>query len=112
MRKVLTALLFSLPFFLNADIEKAKESDYTFNQDKMIVDCGEIFLVSPFDSQDGLTVYNFNGQRLWEVRFYAKILSIDVQPDVVLVFSKDRGGHSTFLTCINRINGRILWERP
>lgn len=77
----------------------------------MIVDRGEIYLVSSFDSQDGVTVYNFNGQRLWEVRFFAKVLSIDVQPDVVLVFSKDRYGHSTYLTCINRINGRILWER-
>lgn len=86
--------------------------DYEFNQERMYVDRGEIFLLSSFKMEDGLTVYNFNGQRIWEVKFHAKILSWSVQSGIILVFSKDRNGHTTYLTCLDRNNGRVLWERP
>jgi len=88
------------------------EFDYDFNKERMIVDHGEIFLISSLHNEDGVTVYNFNGQRLWEARFHAKIISWNVQPDVVLIFSKDRYGFSTFITCLDRFTGRVLWERP
>jgi hypothetical protein len=115
MRQLFSLLFTAVSFFCLMPVSggvTVPQYDYDFNQDRMIVDRGEIFLISSFDKQDGLTVYNFNGQRLWEARFHAKILSWDVQPDIILVFSKDRDGHATYLTCIDRFNGRCLWQRP
>lgn len=114
MLRIFSMLLLSASFFCFSPLSGAEtpQFDYDFNQERMIVDRGEIFLISTFKEQDGVTVYNFNGQRLWEVRFSAKIMSWSVQPNIILVFSKDRRGHSTYLTCLERFTGRILWERP
>lgn len=110
---ILTASFLCLPPLIADETHQYyQQYDYDFNQDRMIVDRGEIFLISTFENQDGLTVYNYNGQRLWEVRFHAKIMSWSVQPDIILVFSKARTGHSTYLTCLDRFSGRRLWERP
>lgn len=112
MRSIFTLLFTSCLFLSSLCAAEASQHDYDFNQERMIVDRGEIFLISTFSTQDGLTVYNFNGQRQWEVKFHAKILSWSVQPDIILVFSKDRNGHSTYLTCLDRFTGRCLWQRP
>lgn len=89
-----------------------RTSDYDFNQERMIVDQGMIFLISTFDREDGITAYDYYGNRLWETRFKSKILSWDVQPRLIFVFSKDRFGRSTFLNCLDRVTGIVLWERP
>lgn len=114
MRRFFLVLAIMAPFFSLPALSGAEASsfDYDFNQERMIVDRGEIYLISTFKSQDGVTAYNFNGQRLWEVRFAAKIMSWNVQPAIILVFSKDRDGHSTYLTCLDRFTGRCLWQRP
>jgi hypothetical protein len=113
MNKLFRAIVYSIPLLIAASLSaEIRENDYAFNQERMVVDHGEIFLISTFDKQDGITVYNFNGQRLWEVKFHAKIMSWSIQPDVVLLFSKDRNGSSTYLTCLARTTGRMLWERP
>jgi hypothetical protein len=114
MSKVLRAFLFSLPFLLGVSLSArpSELDDYSFNQERMVVDHGEIFLISTFDNKDGITVYNFNGQRLWEVKFHAKIMSWSFEPDVIFIFSKDRKGGTTYLTCLSRTTGRMLWERP
>ena len=114
MSRILSMLIVTASFFCFSPLSGADmpQFDYEFNQDRMLVDRGEIFLISTFTTQDGVTVYNFNGQRLWEVRFHAKIMSWSVQSDVVLVFSKDRDGHATYLTCLDRRTGRCLWQRP
>lgn len=87
-------------------------SDYGFEQDRMTINRGDVFVVSSFDTQDGITVYDLTGVRLWEARFHAKILAWQVEEDFVLVFSKDRGGTSTYLTCIDRRNGKMVWQKP
>jgi outer membrane protein assembly factor BamB len=114
MNKVVRALLYSLPFLFSVSLTArlSEPDDYSFNQERMIVDHGEIFIISTFDNSDGVTVYNFNGQRLWEVSFHAKIVSWNIQPDVIILFSKDRKGGTTYLTCLSRTTGRMLWERP
>lgn len=88
------------------------ESDFEFKQDRMLVDGSEIYIISSFDNQDGVSAYNFNGQLLWEARFHAKILSWNVQPKIIIVFSKDRDNFATYLTCIDRKTGRCLWQKP
>jgi len=112
MYKFVTAALILLASFNLSGKTIESAFDYDFNQERMIVDHGEIFLISSLNNEDGVTVYNFNGQRLWETRFHAKIISWDVEPDLVLIFSKDRYGYSTFITCLDRFTGRVLWERP
>lgn len=113
MNKVISCLFAGLSLVLGSSLYGyGVDSDYEFHQEKMIVDHGEINIISTFDSQDGISVYNFNGQRLWEVRFHAKIIAWDVQPDIIIVFSKDRDGSCTYLTCLDRITGKCLWEKP
>ena len=112
MRIFLTTLVVLLATVSLSAKTIQSEFDYDFNQERMIVDHGEIFLISSLSNEDGVTVYNFNGQRLWETRFHAKIISWDVQPDVVLIFSKDRLGLATYLTCLDRFTGRLLWQKP
>lgn len=114
MQRIFSLLIIAAAFFYFSPLSGSESSrfDYDFNQDRMLVDHGEIFLVSTFSNQDGVTVYNFNGQRLWEVRFTTKIMSWSVQREIILVFSKDRNGQATFLTCLDRFTGRRLWERP
>ncbi len=101
------ALCFAAPTYADS-----RDRDYDFNQERMIVDRDTIFIISSFDSTDGVSAYDFYGNRLWETRFKSKILSWDVEPNLVLIFSKDRAGRSTFLNCIDRRTGISLWERP
>jgi hypothetical protein len=86
--------------------------DYGFEQERMVIQDSEIYLVSSFDDQDHVTAYNFFGQRLWNRPFFSKIMSWEVHGELIMVFSKDRKGKKTYLTCLNRSNGYILWERP
>lgn len=108
MRSILIALAlcFALPSFADS-----RKNDYDFNQERMLVDQGEIFVISSFDSSDLLTAFDYYGNMLWEVRFNTKVLSWDVQPNLIFVFSKNRSGNKTFVNCIDRTTGIILWER-
>lgn len=110
--KLIKLAVTALVLLSAAPVAAGVSSDYTFEQDRMVIDRGNVFVVSSFDSQDGITVYDFAGVRLWEARFYAKILSWQVEDDFVMVFSKDRNGTSTYLTCVDRRNGKMVWQRP
>lgn len=109
---LLTAALFCTASALPANEAKNLYTDYGFDQERMIIDHGEIFIVSSFDSEDHVTVYDVLGNCLWDNKFHAKILSWQVVNDLVIVFSKSRGGHKTYLTCLDRYTGRLLWQRP
>ncbi len=110
--KLIKLAVAALVLLAAAPVTAGVSSDYAFEQDRMVIDRGNVFVVSSFDSQDGITVYDFTGVRLWEARFYAKILSWQVEEDFVMVFSKDRNGTSTYLTCVDRRNGKMVWQRP
>lgn len=112
--RYLSPLLLLITCFCAAPLQAGDGSrfDYDFNQERMYVNSGQVFLISTFDTKDGLTVYNFNGQKIWEVAFSSKILSWNVGDEAVFVFSKARDGHKTILTCLNRRTGQKIWERP
>jgi outer membrane protein assembly factor BamB len=99
---------------LSAKEQRVKNSDIDngFEQERMVLDQGHIFIVSSFDAEDHLTVYSFYGTLIWDASFHAKILSWQVVGDYVIVFSKDRGGQRTYLTSIDRMTGKIIWQRP
>jgi len=86
--------------------------DYVFEQDRMRVTSDSVIVISSFDSQDHVTAYTHYGVRLWNDPFHAKILSWDISGDLVFVFSKDRQGTKTYLTCINRYTGELIWQKP
>jgi|688.fasta_scaffold70349_6 hypothetical protein len=87
-------------------------SDYDFDQGKMTVQNDRIYLISSFDNVDHISCYDFQGRRLWNVPFHAKITSWRALDNVILVFSKARSGENTFLTCLEAWTGAMLWQRP
>jgi hypothetical protein len=94
------------------DAAQIKNYDYDFQQERMLTAEDGIYLISSFETKDGITAYSYYGEKLWEVFFHAKITSWQVVGDRVFIFSKDRGGSTTYLTCLDRFTGRRLWERP
>ena len=86
--------------------------DYDFEQERMLLSEDGIYILSSFDNSDGLTAYSYFGTRLWETTFHAKVTSWKVVGEYVFVFSKHRSGYKTYLTCLNRYTGAVLWERP
>lgn len=106
------AFLTSAVLFCSSLSAAAVANDYSFEQERMVIDRNDIFVVSSFDSKDYITVYDFFGRQLWNISFHAKILSWKVDNDLLVVFSKDRAGTSTYLTCIDRYTGKLLWQRP
>ncbi len=117
MIKVKTLLLICFFFAgigaLSAEVKSLNYSnDYGFEQERMIIDRGEIFIISSFDTEDHVTVYTLYGSLLWDASFHAKILSWEVTENYLVVFSKDRHGHTTYLTCIDRLTGKKVWQRP
>lgn len=97
------------PVTLCADTLKG---DYTFNQDRMIVNNGTIFCISAFDTRDVITAYDSFGRLLWDTDFFAKIISWNVSDKVIYVFSKKRDGGSTYITCLDRRDGTLIWQKP
>ncbi len=104
-------LLF-LAFFSCSALSAVVTKDYDFEQERMLIAEDGIYLVSSFDSKDRLTAYSHYGEFLWESSFFAKITSWQVVGNRIFVFSKDRDGYSTYLTCVDRYTGRMLWQRP
>ncbi len=88
------------------------EDDYAFDQEKMLLAEDGIYILSSFDDQDGICAYLYNGVLAWAKRFHSKITSWRVAGDYIFVFSKHRTGYKTYLTCLDRDTGYILWERP
>ncbi len=111
MKKII-AVMFSLFMILTGISHAALFDDYYFQQERMKLMPDAIYIVSSFDSEDHLTAYNYYGARLWDDLFFAKILSWEVVDEAVIVFSKDPNGHRTYLTCIDRRSGQMLWQRP
>ncbi len=113
--KKLIILFFAL-FITTASLCHAQKiydlDDYNFQQERMLLSSDAIFVISSFDTLDYITAYSYYGVRLWYVLFYAKILSWEIANDHIFVFSKDRAGHSTYLTCLDRYTGELIWQKP
>src|SRR5262245_14590405 len=86
--------------------------DYDFQQERMLTADDGIYIISSFESQDGISAYSYFGEKLWEQRFHAKITSWRVIGNFIIVFSKARSGYSTYLTCLDRYSGALLWQKP
>ncbi|MBA3602921.1 MAG: hypothetical protein H0W50_04620 [Parachlamydiaceae bacterium] len=86
--------------------------DYNFQQERMLLSSNAVFVISSFDTQDHITAYTYYGVRLWNAPFHAKILSWQQAGDYIFVFSKDRKGNSTYLTCMDKCSGELVWQRP
>lgn len=86
--------------------------DYEFQQEKMCLTQDSVVAVSSFKNQDFITAYTFNGEKLWDASFHAKIVSWKIVSDYVFVFSKHRDGTKTYITCLDRHTGSVIWQRP
>ena len=87
-------------------------TDYSFQQERMIVDNGTIFIISSFKTEDHVSSYTVNGSLLWNAPFHAKVLSWKLTDNSLIIFSKDRKGQSTYLTSLDRFTGMLVWQKP
>lgn len=87
------------------EISAAPIADYDFQQERMLLSSNAVFIISSFDSQDHITAYTYYGTRIWNAPYHAKILSWKLAGDYIFVFSKDRKGPSTYLTCMDKDTG-------
>jgi len=71
----------------------------------------QIYTISLFAEGCYFTTFSQTGDPLWEVPFQAEILSWEASDTEVFVFSKARNGSATYLTCINKADGQLKWER-
>lgn len=86
--------------------------DYEFAQERMLCAEDGIYIISTFEDSDHVTAYGYAGNKLWDRSFFAKITSWQVIGNRIVVFSKHRNGNQTYLTCINRFSGDLIWQRP
>lgn len=109
MKKLYVSIL---TLFFCSIASAASFKDFAFEQERMLIAEDGIYLISSFEENDKVTAYSHFGDPLWNTSFYAKITSWQVIGDAIIVFSKHRDGYKTFLTCLDRYTGNVLWQRP
>ena len=112
IRMMLLGLFLSAAIVTTSEVSAATFGDYEFQQERMQLTQDSVIVISSFDSQDHVTAYTFYGVRLWNAPFHAKILSWQIAGDLVFVFSKDRNGTKTYITCMDRYTGNMIWQKP
>ncbi len=99
-------------FFATASIVSAEQfGDYNFAQERMRLASDGIYIISSFEDSDKVTAYGYNGDFLWDTSFFAKITSWEIAGNSIFIFSKHRSGYKTYLTCLDRYSGRMIWQR-
>lgn len=86
--------------------------DQPFENDRMFATSDALFVVSSYENEDAITAYSYNGIRLWNAPFHAKILSWRMVDNYIFVFSKHRLGTRTYVTCLCALTGELVWQRP
>ena len=104
--------LMMLGIFCCSMANAADLRDYDFQQERMLLAEDGIYLISSFEDSDQITAYSYFGELLWDTSFFAKITSWQVAGNSIFVFSKHRSGTKTYITCLNRHTGKILWQCP
>lgn len=100
-------------FLLSAGAASASyDMNRQFNQDYMITTPYNVIVVSSFNDADFLTAFNEYGSLAWKVKIPRNVLSMKLKDGYLYVFSQHHYKESTTLSCIDPINGSILWERP
>lgn len=115
MKKAIVSMLAcTLLTTLSAHEEEMQEKAYPMSQqaEGMCINNGEIFVVSSFTDADHLTAYTVNGVWIWNVKFTSKMISWQVFDHYIFVFTKDKYGRSTYITCLDRHTGLVIWQRP
>ncbi len=87
-------------------------NDFAFEQERMLLAEDGIYIISSFDDTDKVTAYSYHGNLLWDTSFHAKITSWQVMGNSIIVFSKHRYNTKTYLTCLDRYSGAVVWQRP
>lgn len=109
MKKIFFLLLANLACF---SVNGSEFKDYQFEQERMLMADDGIYLISSFEDSDHVTAYSYYGDVLWDTPFFAKITSWRVAGNRIIVFSKHRNGYKTYLTCLDRYTGKMIWQKP
>ncbi len=78
---------------------------------ELVVENEKIHAVCSFEQVDYFTTFSPQGEFLWEVPFAAKIVSWKKEEGLLVVLSKARNGLSYYLSSIDPMEGKIVWEK-
>ncbi len=98
-------------FFAISNLNGA-EGDADRGIDRLSVRKNHVYAISTFNEIDYFSVYSDSGAFAWEVPFNSAILSWKTNDEFVFIFSRSRTGLAYYVTCIEPLTGKILWEKP
>ncbi len=80
--------------------------------DRLSIHKNRVYAVSSFDQMDYFSVYSDLGELVWEVPFNSKVVTWKMTDEWVYIFSRSRGGLAYYVSCIEPITGKLIWEKP
>lgn len=80
-------------------------------QESISVQENYVFAVSAFDTVDYFSTLTKEGEYLWEIPFNTQVQSFEVKDDQLFILSKTRSGLACFVTCVNKEDGKLIWEK-
>lgn len=80
-------------------------------QESISVQENYVFAVSSFDAVDYFSTLTKEGEYLWEIPFSTQVQSFEVKDDQLFILSKTRNGLAYFVTCVNKEDGKVIWEK-
>ena len=112
IRKTAVVLMIIGSLFAVGAVTAKTYDNYDFQQEQMIIDGSDIFVLSSLDTTDHISKLNKYGDLVWQADFNSKIISWRVTRQDIYVFSKDRvSTTTTHLTRLDRFTGAPIWER-
>jgi hypothetical protein len=102
----ISIILFSSPLLQSEEV-----IDPGFHTDQLAVNAEDIYAISSFQETDYFTVYTHAGDILWEVPFFAKIISWKARDELLFIFSQARNSQAYFISCLDAKKGYLLWEK-
>jgi hypothetical protein len=105
MKYILIGSLAMMAFTGHADEEAL------FETYELMIEEDKIHAICSFDQVDYFTTFSTQGEFIWEIPFAAKIVSWKKEATQLFVLSKARNGLAFFLSSIDTVNGKMLWEK-
>jgi hypothetical protein len=81
------------------------------HSERLMMSGNSIYVVSTFDQIDYFTAYTFSGDAIWEISFNSEIISSKMKDDLLFIFSRARNGMTYYLTCLDTLEGKVVWEK-
>ena len=87
------------------------DEEAPFETYELMIEEEKIHAICSFDKVDYFTTFSTQGDFIWEIPFAAKIVSWKKEGAQAIVLSKARNGLAFFLSSIDTVSGKIVWEK-